>query len=190
MKPIRLWAVATVAFFALIFIVGLHFIRRQLAHEPGTEMIEGVRDLADSAITLIRIPFATAHLELHTGHTQRLAWSCDTGAGAHALRVVVEAGIATLNLEDLPMAKCLISLPVRTGVEIRGVNGHMQIERPSTDLDIMLNSGNVQIAADPKRAYDFDVQVKNGLQDFFPRSRNPDAVRVKVNLNTGSVKKR
>lgn len=188
MKSVRSWAVTTVIFAAVALGLGISVIRSQLVREPGTELLEGVRDLTSASITLLKIPFGSAHLEFRQGHTQRLAWSCDTTAGGVAPKVVVNAGIATFDLASLESANCLISLPVRTGVYIRGESGHMHLEKPASDIDIAVKDGSVQIAPDPKRAYNFDVQVKNGLHDFFPRSGDPNAVHVKVHVMNGSVK--
>ena len=188
-KTYRLWLILAIALMLPATVIFFRLARRE-SLPPGTQFIEGVHDLSDSGVTLIRIPFSTVQLEIRTGSTQRLAWSCDLGLNSRLPKVVVEAGIATLDLKSLRQARCLISVPTRTGVEIRGQNAYLKVERPSTDLDIAFNTGRVQIAADPKCAYDFDVNVKTGDHDSFPRSRSPDAVHVKVSLNHGTVKRR
>lgn len=156
--------------------------------EKGSVQVEGARDLGKQ-VKLVRIPFNTAKLDLEAGKSSRLAWKCDISHRSVNPKVEVASGVATLNLDALNLAKCLISLPYGTMTEIRGVNGHMDVEKPSSALDIELSNGKVNIVADPKRTYDFDVNVKNGLQDFFPRSASTDAVKVRVNVTNGMVKK-
>ncbi|NJL25893.1 MAG: hypothetical protein HC902_12485 [Calothrix sp. SM1_5_4] len=65
----------------------------------------------------------------------------------------------------------------------------MDVKAPAAALDIELNNGKVNIKPDPALAYDFEVRVKNGLQDFFPRSSRGDALKVRVNVTNGMVRK-
>jgi hypothetical protein len=151
--------------------------------------VEGASDLSKLHVKLLRIPFNTAKLDLRSEEGTRLSWRCDTSHKMGETKVEVVSGVATLNLDALNLAKCLIRLPEGMATEIRGVNGHMDVEKPAGQLDIELSNGKVNIVADPKRTYDFDVNVKNGLQDFFPRSSAADAVKVKVSVTNGMVKK-
>jgi hypothetical protein len=157
--------------------------------DKNTMQSEGVSELAGHHVKLVRIPFNTAKIEVQTGKSARLTWKCESAHNSAEPKVEITAGVATLNLDSLNLARCLISLPLGMLTEIRGVNGHMDIEKPTASLDIQLSNGKVNVTADPLSTYDFDVNVKNGLQDFFPRSASPDAVKVKISVTNGMVKK-
>ncbi|HMN67618.1 MAG TPA: hypothetical protein PKC28_03680 [Bdellovibrionales bacterium] len=150
--------------------------------------VQGEEDLAGKDVRVIKIPFNTAKLEILHALDQKLSWDCKA-AGESQPEVAISAGILTLNLDRLNLARCAIRMPTGATAQFRGVNGHMQIESPRDNLDIQLDNGKVEIATDSSRAYDFEVKVKNGLQDFFPRSTAKNAVKVKVNVVNGVVKK-
>ncbi|MBX3021070.1 MAG: hypothetical protein KF799_05280 [Bdellovibrionales bacterium] len=154
------------------------------------EKVVGEADLSSRSLRLLRIPFNTAKIEFIAGVGRRLEWACRSTTGDRAPQVEVSAGVATLNLDQLNIARCLISLPAELTAEIRGVNGKLHVKNPASHLTIELSNGKVNIDADPTRTYDFDVHVKNGLQDFFPRSNQSDAVKVRVNVTNGLVKKK
>lgn len=150
--------------------------------------VEGKEDLSGKQVKIIRIPFNTAKLEIKYNTDSLLNWECKS-AGQGTLAPETEAGVLTLNLDKLNLAKCSIALPSKVDVQFRGVNGHMDVDYPNDNMDIELNNGKVNIRPDPGVAYDFDVKVKNGLQDFFPRSKEKNAVKVKVSVVNGLVKK-
>lgn len=151
--------------------------------------IHGDEDVWEKGIRLIKIPFNTAKLDVSHTEKRRLVWDCKVSADAESPQVDVSAGVLTLNLDRLNLAKCAIRIPIGMRTEIQGVNGSMEVEYPRESLDISLNNGRVKILPDPRQVYDFDVKVKNGLQDFFPRSNDKGAVKVKVSVVNGMVKK-
>ncbi len=148
----------------------------------------GSENVRDKNVSVIKVPFNTAHLEVNTSPDSVLRWKCK-GAGPSAPQAEVAAGVLTLNLDNLNLAKCSISLPLGASSEFHGVNGNMHVESPSNRMNIAITNGRVNIKPDSSRVYDFEVNVKNGLQDFFPRNTAKDAVKVKVNIVNGMVKK-
>lgn len=140
------------------------------------------------AVKTVKIPFNTAKLDLAPSSGTKITWDCRAASQA-APEVAVSAGVLTLNLDKLNIAKCTVSIPAGLFTEVRGVNGHMDVENPNGPLQITLDNGKVNIKPDPSKVYDFEVKVKNGLQDFFPRSNARDALKVKVNVVNGLVKK-
>lgn len=137
----------------------------------------------------IRIPFNTAKIDLVVSPDRKVIWDCK--AASHASpQIGTDAGVFTINLDKLSIAKCAISVPKGLSTEIRGVNGHMDIDSPAGPVDVALDNGKVNIKPDPSRVYDFEIKVKNGLEDFFPRSSSKDAVKVKVSVVNGLVKKK
>lgn len=150
--------------------------------------VKGEEDLSNQHVERIKIPFNTARIKLKPAADRKLKWECK--AAAHSPPSVdLHAGVLTLNLDVLNFAKCLIFVPAGPAVDIQGVNGQMEVESPQDHLNIAINNGRVKIKPDPSRVYDFEVKVKNGLQDFFPRSNSKEAVRVKVDVVNGLVKK-
>ncbi len=139
-------------------------------------------------VRALKIPFNTAKLDLAVAVGRKITWDCRAASQVNP-EVVVVAGVMTLNLDKLNLAKCTVSIPLGIATEVRGVNGHMDIESPGGPLDIALDNGKVNIKTDPSKVYDFEVKVKNGLQDFFPRSVSKEAVKVKVSVINGLVKK-
>lgn len=151
-------------------------------------VVRGEQNLDGLGIKLVRIPFNTARIVVNYSTDALLRWEC-RAAKETGLVPETEAGVLTLNLDRLNLARCTLLLPKGAETQFRGVNGHMDVAKPLDDLDISLNNGKVNIHPDPEKAYDFDVHVKNGLKDFFPRSRDRQAVKVKVNVVNGTVKK-
>jgi len=145
-------------------------------------------EVMSAAVRFLKIPFNTAKLDLSVSTDGRLTWNCRAASNASP-EVAVVAGVMTLNLDKLNLAKCSVAIPSGLSTEVRGVNGHMDVNSPAGALDIALDNGKVNIHPDPKRVYDFDVKVKNGLKDFFPRSNDKTALKVKVNVINGLVKK-
>lgn len=157
---------------------------------PIFSPVEGRRKISSKQVRLIRIPFQTAKLDVESSTGSSLSWSCQSNqAQPPQPDFEITAGVATLNLDALVLARCLIHLPIQTRTEIRGVNGHMDVKSPAAGLDIRLLNGKVNVETDPSKDYDFDVRVKNGLQDLFPRSSRADAVKVKISVTNGTVKK-
>ncbi|MGE0525894.1 MAG: hypothetical protein AB7G93_17160 [Bdellovibrionales bacterium] len=150
--------------------------------------IAGEQDLSGQDVKLIKIPFNTAKLALKSSPGARLSWNC-RAAEAREPQVTIDGGMLTLNLDAIQIARCAILLPSGPETRIEGVNGRLKVEGPRDDLSISLNNGKVQVEPDPSKVYDFEVSVKNGLQDFFPRSNRKDAVKVKINVVNGVVRK-
>jgi hypothetical protein len=161
--------------------------------EMNDALKEGVRasgeqDLSGGNIKLIKIPFNTAKLEIKSSTDQIMRWDCRAPGNASP-RTAVDAGIMTLNLDSLNLAKCTISLPVGASTEFRGVNGKMDIRTASDNIDVQLTNGKVDIHPDSSKVYDFEVKVKNGVQDTFPHSTDRHAVKIKVDVGNGVVRK-
>lgn len=149
-------------------------------------VVQGEETL-DAAVRLLKIPFNTAKLDLSVSSDNKVSWDCQVAAET-APEVAVQAGVMTLNLDKLSLAKCSVAIPESISTEVRGVNGHMDIDLAG-ELDLKLDNGKVNIHPDPRKVYDYQVKVKNGLQDFFPRSNDKEAVKVKVSVINGLVKK-
>ncbi len=151
--------------------------------------INGEEDVGGKQVKTLVIPFNTAKLEIKHNTTTLLSWNCKAAGDSPDIATETQAGVMTLNLDKLNLAKCSLELPIGIDVQFRGVNGHMDVDYPFANMDIELNNGKVKIHPDPGLAYDFDVKVKNGLKDFFPRSKDKKALKVKVNVVNGLVKK-
>jgi hypothetical protein len=136
----------------------------------------------------LKIPFNTAKLDLAPATGRTITWDCRAASSASP-EVAVAAGVMTLNLDNLNLAKCTVSIPLGISTFVTGVNGHMDVTKPGGNLEIVLDNGKVNIKPDPSKTYDFEVKVKNGLQDFFPRSNAKGALKVKVSVVNGLVKK-
>jgi|GEM_PF-2765677 len=150
-------------------------------------IVKGEEEL-NGDVQSLKIPFNTAKLDLSVGAGRKITWDCKAASQAMP-EVAVVAGVMTLNLDKLNLARCTVSIPLGLATEVRGVNGHMDVVRPGGPLDITLDNGKVNIKPDPSKVYDFEVKVKNGLQDFFPRSNAKEALKVKVSIVNGLVKK-
>jgi hypothetical protein len=150
--------------------------------------LSGQQDFGDNKVLRIKIPFHTAKINVTTGSGSRLKWDCQSPT-AQDLKAELIGSTLTLNLNALNYARCALILPSGVASEFRGVNGHMEVDSIHAAMDISLTNGRVSLKADSDRVYDFDVNVKNGLQDFFPRSSMGEAIRVRVNVVNGLVNK-
>jgi hypothetical protein len=158
------------------------------AINEDTVEISGEEDVSGKKVKLIKIPFNNAKLDVESAQNDKMKWSCKT-VGHENPKAQIEAGVLSLNLDVLQAAKCSIALPSGAAAEFRGVNGKMEVKTPQNSMKISLVNGKVDISLDPSKVYDFDVKVKNGLQDFFPHSSDKGAVKVQVDVINGLVKK-
>lgn len=157
-----------------------------------TVSVHGEENVSGKEVRIIKIPFNTASIEVKQGTSDQFSWSCKAASSNETvpnLVTEIAAGVMTLNLDKLNLAKCEIELPIGMASQFRGVNGHMKVDAPFSDMEIAIDNGKVNIHPDPSKSYDFEVKVKNGLKDFFPRSKQKDAVKVKVSVVNGMVKK-
>lgn len=150
--------------------------------------VVGSRNLADLKIKKVRLPFQTGKLELKTSANAELKWSCQAPLREEP-RVEIADGTLTLDLGGSDVARCVIEVPADAKVEVRGVNGHLEVKRLVAALDVQLTNGRVSFDPDPARVSDVEVHVKNGLQDFFRRSSKPGAIKTKIVVTNGTVKK-
>lgn len=149
---------------------------------------EGQEDLTGKNVHTIKIPFNTAKIEIESREGSVFSWKCKSTGGRQP-QAQVAAGVLTFDLDSLNLVKCEITVPNGKNTEVKGVNGHMEIDYPQGNVDIALTNGKVKLHPDPAKVYDFEVKVKNGLQDFFPRSQDKSALKVKVSVVNGLVKK-
>jgi len=63
-------------------------------------------------------------LEVSRSHDQMIHWDCKA-VGNTSPKTEMNAGVMTLNLDGLNLAKCTLSLPDGTASEFTGVNGHI-----------------------------------------------------------------
>ena len=190
---VRYTAFATVGLFGLILGGGLWWIFRSKeriksrnlpeAAAASRAMVEGDFNLSLARVKNLRIEFNVGKLELTPGTAGELKWVC---AGAPKLEVV---GTTLTFAPDQGIARCELAMPPEVPVRVSAANGHLDVRQPRYPYDIELVNGRVSVTPDPARAYDYQVQVKNGLQDFFRGSPKPGALKVKINVVNGSVKK-
>lgn len=148
-------------------------------HIKGVSTTENVK--------LIKIPFNTAALEVRSTDDKEVRWDCHGAGTGKTVNGAVKAGVFTLDLENIPLAECEIALPAGIASQFSGVNGAMEVKRPQNPMEISMNNGNVNIQRDQSRVYDFEIKVKNGKQDEFPRSSDKSALKMKVNIANGAV---
>lgn len=154
----------------------------------GGSKSEGEEDLASKAVHLIRIPFNTAKVEVSSSSEKKFKWECkNTGSNPPPLSVA--AGVLTFDLNKVNMAKCDVTVPEAVKLELNGVNGALEVDEPLSDLDIKVTNGKVTIKPDSSKVYDFEVKVLNGSHDNFARSENKQALKVKVDVVNGVVRK-
>lgn len=154
----------------------------------GGSKSAGEEDLTASKVKLVKIPFNNAKLEIRTTDTGNFKWSCKNMASANP-PITVSAGVLTFDLEKVKMAKCELKLPEGVKAEIKGTNGTLELLKPAAAYDIKVINGKVGIKPDTSRVYDFEVKVVNGLQDEFERSSDKQALKMKVDVVNGVVKK-
>lgn len=202
-------AIGTVALFAVILIAGIKLFWRikplaewgnfQLSQmrigsmqmdraiSQNETTIEGKEDVVVKGIRTLKVPFNTARLTILQTTDKIIHWNCRSVGGE--LKPTIDAGILNFNLDTLNLARCQISIPQGLVAEFNGINGEMEIRHPSENMKVSLINGKVNIKLDPHQTYDVDVKIKNGLKDFFPRSKDKMAVKLKVDVVNGLVKK-
>lgn len=154
----------------------------------GATKVSGGEDLQVRKVKTLSIPFNNAKLEVSPSKNSRFEWDCKN-LTAGAPPVSVNAGVMTLDLEKVSVAKCSLRIPDGIKTEVRGVNGKIELNKPRSDFDVKVTNGKVDIDPDPSRVYDFEVKVANGVHDHFARSEAKDALKVKVDVINGVVKK-
>jgi hypothetical protein len=154
----------------------------------GAIKVSGGEDLHDRKVTVLRIPFNNAKISVSPSQTSRFEWDCKNLTSG-APPVSVNAGVMTLDLEKVSVAKCAFKIPDGIKTEVHGVNGKIELSQPRADYDVKVTNGKVNINPDPSRVYDFEVKVTNGVHDHFTRSESREALKVKVDVLNGVVKK-
>ncbi len=149
---------------------------------------EGEEDLAGKNVKLIKVPFNNAKLELNAVAGTSFKWECKN-YGSNPPPLTVESGVLTLDLLKVRAAKCELSIPQQTKIEVKGINGSLNLDEIASDMDISVTNGKVNIRPDDSKVYDFEVKVKNGSYDNFPRSTEKTALKVKVDIVNGVVRK-
>lgn len=148
----------------------------------------GAEDLTGKKITLIKIPFNNAKLEINAVSEPAFKWECKNVGGSNP-PLSNQAGVMTLDLAVARMAKCELSVPKNIKIEVHGNNGSINIDEVASDMNIAVTNGKVNIKPDASKIYDFEVNVKNGKADTFPRSTDKMALKVKVDVTNGKVSK-
>lgn len=154
----------------------------------GSHRSEGERDLTVEKVKLIKIPFNTAKIEMTAATGGLFRWEC-RNAGSNPPPMTVNAGVMTFDLNQVNMAKCELSIPESIKVELKGVNGSVEVDQPHSELDIRVTNGKIDIRPDRSKVYDFEVKVLNGMHDNFERSSDKQALKVKVDVVNGVVRK-
>ncbi len=154
----------------------------------GANRSEGERDLSGQNVRLIKIPFNTAKIAVVVGLDGKFKWDCKN-MGSNPPPLTINAGVMTFDLNKVSMAKCELSVPEAVKVELKGVNGSLSLDEPRSDLDIHVTNGKIGIRPDRSKVYDFEVKVLNGMHDNFDRSSDKQALKVKVDVVNGVVKK-
>ncbi len=166
----------------------MHLGNMQLPRGLQQESTEysGEQELSPGRVEKIRVPFNTAKLEVTGTNEKAVRWKCRSmGAGPQP---TIAAGVLNFNLDGLNLAKCSIAIPLGLVAEFVGINGQLNVKDPSDSMTISLVNGKVNIQLDPTLVYDVDVNVKNGLADFFPRSSDKKAIKLSVDVVNGLVK--
>ncbi len=156
--------------------------------DDSNHMSRGRAELKNQKVQLIKIPFITAKLEVNASQDGVFSWECKSRMGQNP-QLDMQAGVMTLALDKLKFAKCELNIPAGTKAELSGINGSVKLDEPQSDIQVNVTNGKVKISPDSRREYDFDVNVLNGVQDDFASVRTPGALKVKVDVVNGAVRK-
>lgn len=148
---------------------------------------EGEEDLAAQKVKQIRIPFNNAKIEIHPTKGSLFKWECKNIGTTPPM--TVSAGVLVFDLDKTKWAKCEFKMPAGIATEIKGINGSLELNKPGADYDIKVTNGKIEIKPDHARIYDFEVKVMNGSVDTFARSTEKGALKVKVDVVNGVVKR-
>jgi len=155
-----------------------------------TRTFDGNRTIDRANIRQIIVPFTHGKLEFSPSHSENeLRWKCRVTGGNGTAIADESKKQFTLSLEKVGGSKCDIQLPKGVPSVISGSNGKLEIERPHSDMQVRLDNGKVTIAPEPNRKYRFDLSVANGIVDDFVSSEAADALKIKVVVANGYIKR-
>jgi hypothetical protein len=156
---------------------------------PPTTEFTGSAKIAQPSTHRLRLQFTNGHVALSPSADAELRWTCQLPQQQPGRKPKVDPGkhLLLINLEDVQGARCTLTVPAQVAVSIAGVNGGVQVSRPTGPLEIEMANGQVTFSPEPGRDYVFDVEIKNGMAHNLKSSSGPRAIPVKIRMANGIV---
>lgn len=153
-------------------------------------IFQGSADLVDNSIEDLRIDFYQGHLELSFSDEPKITWDCKLQKKANNVLVKEHQEMITVDLRKYKSADCDFTLPAKLKYTVEGLIGKVDLLDPSNDVFIKLSEGSINISPSPELKYLYDLEVTDGIMDeFFNSSSDSSGIEIKVELESGIVRK-
>jgi hypothetical protein len=152
--------------------------------EIRAEKVSATKDIDLKIIKKIKIRFSNGKMSLKQNTGSQLKWGCK--ATAQDAFPVLSNDAVTFNLIN---AKCEISYPRGLELDLEGVNGKLELNELTSNVNVDLKNGNVSFSPDAHTAYRYDLDVDQGRVDDFESSKSDKAVQIKIKLGNGRIAK-
>ena len=140
----------------------------------------------------IELRFINGEMEFASAAGATLTWNCRSRAKMDEKPQVVD-GALILDFSKLKDVHCNFSVPQDAEVQVKGVNGDVQVHEPKFHLELRLVNGDFQIAPANDAQYRMDFGVMNGVVDSFEspnfHSSEAKAFRLTAHLTNGRIKR-
>ena len=164
------------------------FLKDILSHRNHHEnKMEGTATLTPGH--LIRVEFATGHLELSTSKNNELTWTCTNSAKSKSDSFLPELKDKEIHLDfrKFGTLRCDIVAPVNTKIDVTGLNGRIFMDEPGFSAKVQLTNGRVNVAPDSDLTSNFKVTTDNGKADTFPSSQDKNALQFDIHVLNGNI---
>ncbi|MCB0394439.1 MAG: DUF1700 domain-containing protein [Bdellovibrionales bacterium] len=136
--------------------------------------------------------FSNGKLDVLPSQDGKLTWNCKAKTYKDKFEespksAKVQGGRAVLDLDSYMGSKCILQIPQKVNLVVKGGNGKVHVDKPDFDVDIDLGNGKVGIDPDPAKQYSFNTHVTNGVTREFTSSEKPDALKIKVAIVNGKI---
>lgn len=160
---------------------------RILPKSEEETVIEDKRDVVHYNISSFKVIFPNGKLRFKWVEGNALEWTCKVAGTGREGSAEAADGLLVLDMGNAFGTKCDVKIPKSVSLSVEGINGDIQIVKPTQSVDVQLTNGRVQI--DDRSAVEkrFDVSAKNGRVFAFESSKASDAKVIKVTLANGMI---
>lgn len=150
-------------------------------------LIEDKRDVVHYKISHFKVIFPNGKLRFKWVDGDSLEWTCKISGTGREGSANAQDGLLVLDMGQAFGTKCDVKIPRSVSVSIEGINGDIQVIRPTQSVDVQLTNGRVQIDDRSDVAKKFELSAKNGRVHTFESSSEANAKVIKVSIANGMI---
>ena len=153
------------------------------------------RDLVDDKGNFLVKPENKRLKTLFSNIKANLAWSAENQVKWDCKiyqedQQIIKTEGADIVLSLSTASKCQIMVPKNLPLYIAGSKGKISLDKPTSDYEIDLTNGVVNVDPDPSEPFYYELKTTHGYTDNFESSLDKDsAKKAKISLVNGTIKR-